>query len=469
MRRTKIVCTLGPASNTQAAIDALVEAGMDCARLNFSHGDHAIHRELASLVRVASQRARRPLAILGDLCGPKMRVGQFADGSAELTAGAPFVLTTEDVAGTAERVSVSYKVLTADVKPGDVVLLDDGLLRLRVERVDGPDVHCMVEIGGTLSDRKGLNLPGVTLSTPALTEKDRRDLAFAVDELKVDYLALSFVRQANDIIDAKAIAKGTPVIAKLEKPEAIDNLEEIIAVSDGVMVARGDLGVEMGSEKVPLIQKRIIRQGNLRGKVVITATQMLDSMIRNPRPTRAEAADVANAVLDGTDAVMLSGETAAGLYPVESVKMMAAIIHEVETDWLAGDAKGPSELSLTDGDDWQFPNAAARAAALLSSVLPLKAVVTFTRNGRSARLLSEYRPRAPVYAITSDHQVATRLALEWGVAPRVEVPPEGMEEVLRICTALMAREGVCSKGDPFAILVGWPPSGPTNTVKLHWL
>lgn len=469
MRRTKIVCTLGPSSSSQEEINALVESGMDCARLNFSHGEHETHRLVAERVRTASQLARRPLAILADLCGPKMRVGKFKDGSIELIEGAAFILTTQDVEGDESRVSVSYAGLPNDIEAGDRVLLDDGLLCLKVERVEGVDVHCVVEVGGTLSNRKGLNLPGVNLSVPALTEKDKRDLEFAVNELKVDYLALSFVRSPSDVEEAKSLAQGTPVIAKLEKPEAIEKLEEIIEVSDGVMVARGDLGVEMGSEKVPLIQKRIIRSGNLRGKVVITATQMLDSMMRNPRPTRAEAADVANAVLDGTDAVMLSGETAAGRYPTESVQMMSAIIQEVELDWLAGDASGPSELRLSDADDWQFPNAAARAAALLSGVLPLKAVVTFTRDGRSARLLSEYRPRAPVYAITSDGRVATRLALEWGVAPRVEVPPEGMEEALRICTSLMAREGVCQKGDPFAIVVGWPPSGRTNTVKLHWL
>jgi len=469
MRRTKIVCTLGPASSDQEQIDALVAAGMDCARLNFSHGEWENHRKTAELVRKASQKARRPLAILADLCGPKMRVGTFANGSIDLIDGESFTFTTEDVEGDEKRVSVSYEPLPRDVRVGDKILLDDGLLRLRVEEATATDVLCTVEVGGTLSDRKGLNLPGVELSTPALTDKDKADLRFAVDELKVDYLALSFVRTASDVQEAKDLAEGTPIIAKIEKPKAVENLDEIIGVADGLMVARGDLGVELGSEKVPLTQKRIIRQGNLHGKVVITATQMLDSMIRNPRPTRAEAADVANAVLDGTDAVMLSGETAVGKYPAQSVEMMGKIIREVEEDWSRGEAAGPTELLLADADDWQFPNAAARAAALLSKVLPLKAVVTFTRDGRSARLLSEYRPRAPVFAITSDQRVATRLALEWGICPRVEVPPEAAQEALRICTALLVREGACKKGDAFAMVVGWPPSGRTNTVKLHWL
>lgn len=469
MRRTKIVCTLGPASSSPEALDALVAAGMDCARLNFSHGDHEGHAALAREVRAASSRARRPLAILGDLCGPKMRVGRFPGGPARLEDGARFTLTTEDVPGDAERVSVTYRALPRDVEVGDTILVDDGMLRLRVEDTTDTEVVCRVEVGGTISDKKGLNLPGAKLSTPALTDKDRADLEFAVKELGVDYLALSFVRTADDVRQAQALSGGVPVIAKLEKPEAIERLAEILEVADGAMVARGDLGVELGSEKVPLIQKRIIREVNARGKIVITATQMLDSMIRNPRPTRAEAADVANAVLDGTDAVMLSGETASGRFPTESVAMMDRIVREVETELLT---RAPEELDLQQvagGHEWSFPNAAAHAAALLSRVLPIKAVVTFTRDGRSAGLISEYRSRAPIVAITSYPRVAQRLALEWGVIPRVEVPPDGLDETLRIATALLAREKLCVQGDAFALVVGWPPSGRTNTVKLHTL
>jgi len=469
MRRAKIVCTLGPASNTAERVEALVAAGMDCARLNFSHGDHETHRATAQLVRAASSKLGRPVAILADLCGPKMRCGHFADGSVELVEGARFVLTSRDVEGTVDEVSQSYEALPRDVVPGDKILLDDGLLRLRVLETTETDVITEVEIGGTLSDRKGINVPGAALSTPALTDKDRDDLEFAVEELKVDYLALSFVRTPADVLQAQSLARGTPVIAKLEKPEAIENLEAICDTAEGAMVARGDLGVEVGSEKVPLIQKRIISEVNKRGKLVITATQMLDSMIRNPRPTRAEAADVANAVLDGTDAVMLSGETAAGKYPVESVQMMDAICREVESSLYDDETRTIRIPELVDRSKWAYPDAAARAAAMLSYALPLQAIVTFTRDGRSARLISEYRPREQIIAITSRPDVANQLALEWGVVPRLEIPPDTMEEALRLCTALLVREKLCVHGDSVAIVMGWPPSVGTNTVKLHRL
>lgn len=468
MRRTKIVCTLGPASSDPAMLDRLVAAGMDCARLNFSHGSHDAHREMAAKVRAAAAKARRPLAILADLCGPKMRVGHFRDGKVELEEGARFVLTNdESVEGTVDIVSQSYEPLPRDVKIGDAILLDDGLLKLRVTGTTATEVETVVEVAGTLSNRKGLNLPGVATSTPALTEKDREDLIFAVEELKVDYLALSFVRSADDLREAQALAKGVPVIAKIEKPEAMEALDSILDQADGAMVARGDLGVEVGSEKVPIMQKRIIRETNRRGKIVITATQMLDSMIRNPRPTRAEAADVANAIIDGTDAIMLSGETAAGRYPVESVQMMDAIAREVENEWVEELARQTRDLKVVPHEDWEFPEAAARAAAVLSTHLPLKAIVTFTQDGRSAHLVSEYRPRAPIVAVTSSAAVAQRLALEWGVMPRVEVPPDDHEETLRIACSLMAREGIATTGDAFAMVVGWPVSGRTNTVKLH--
>jgi pyruvate kinase len=469
MRRTKIVCTLGPASDTPEMIDALVAAGMDCVRLNFSHGSHEAHAKLAKNVREAAVRARRPISILADLCGPKMRIGRFPGGPIELVEGKRFTLTSSDVPGDRDRVAHTYEPLSRDVVPGDRILLDDGLLTLRVIETTDTDVVTEVEVGGELSDKKGLNVPGAKLSTPALTEKDREDLVFAVDQLGVDYLALSFVRSADDVQQALLLAKGTPVIAKIEKPEAIQNLEAICDVADGAMVARGDLGVEMSPEKVPLIQKRIIREINARGKLVITATQMLDSMIRNPRPTRAEAADVANAVIDGTDAVMLSGETASGKYPIDAVKMMDAIVREVEADWLTnvdGDIRDPK---LVDRRRWGFTDAAARASAVLSYALPLKALVTFTRDGRTARLLSEYRPRAIIVAITPSQQVANRLSLEWGVAPRVEIPPDTPEEAVRLAAGLLIREKICQHGDAVALVMGWPPSGGTNTVKLHQL
>jgi pyruvate kinase len=469
VRRTKIVCTLGPASSTPEILDRLVAAGLDCARLNFSHGTHESHRAMAQRVRAAEKRAGRPLAVLADLCGPKMRIGTFANGPIHLEPGAAFTLTTERVAGDAERVSVTYQPLPTDVRPGDHILLDDGLLRLEVVGTTATEVHTRVLDGGTLSDRKGLNVPGAALSTPALTEKDRVDLAFAVNELQVDYVALSFVRSAADVREAQALAKGTPIIAKIEKPEAIRELEAIADQADGIMVARGDLGVELGSEKVPLLQKRIIRETNLRGKIVITATQMLDSMIRNPRPTRAEAADVANAVMDGTDAVMLSGETASGSYPVEAVQMMSAIIGEVEREWVETLSRQVRDLKVVAHEDWTFPESAARAAAVLCTHIPLKAVVSFTKDGVSALLLSEHRPKSPIVAITQDPRVASRLALGWGIIPRLEVPPESLEETLRIASAVLVREGICRTGESFAMVFGWPISGRTNSVKLHTL
>lgn len=469
MRRTKIVCTLGPASNTKEKITELVSAGMNCARLNFSHGDHESHARVAKLVREAAREARRPMAILADMQGPKMRIGKFAEGSIELQPGDRFALTTEDVEGNQEIVSVIHDSLGAELKPGDIVALDDGMIRLHVDRVEGETVHTIVEDGGPLSNNKGLNLPGVSITGAAVTEKDRKDLPFAVSELAADYIALSFVRCAEDVREAKTLAGGVPVIAKIERPEAVEALSEILDAADGIMIARGDLGVELGAEKVPLVQKRIIRETNARGKVVITATQMLDSMIRQPRPTRAEAADVANAVMDGTDAVMLSGETAAGRYPTQSLQMMDAIIREVESDYIEDLAREFGELQSVGEEDWPFSNAAARAAAVLTTHLPLRAVVVFTRDGRSAGLLAEHRPKAPIVAVTSDIRVARRLALEWGVIPRVEVPPESLDETLRIATSVVVREKLCKTGEAFALVAGWPTSGRTNTLKLHRL
>jgi len=467
MRRVKIVCTIGPASASQDVIDQLVEAGMDCARLNFSHGNHAFHADVAAQVRRAAERVGRPIALLADLGGPKMRVGKFAEGTIKLEVGQQFVLTTDEVPGSSTRVSVTYKSLPGDVRPQDVILLDDGLLRLRVISVEGSNVITRVEVGGLLSNNKGLNLPGAVLSAPAVTDKDKEDLAFAVETLAVDYIALSFVRSAADVLAVQSLTRGTPVIAKIEKPEALEHLSAIVDAADGVMVARGDLGVELGPEKVPLAQKHIIREVNERGKIVITATQMLDSMIRNPRPTRAEAADVANAVIDGTDAVMLSGETASGLYPIEAVQMMDAIVREVEAGWIADEKNRIKEPALIG--EWGFANAAARAAGLMSFALPLKAIVTFTRDGRTANLLSTYRPRAPIIAVTPKPKVAHRLALAWGIAPRLEIQPTDLEHALRLATTIVEQDRFCQRGDAFALVVGWPPSSGTNTVKLHRL
>ena len=464
MRRTKILCTLGPATSDRAAIDALLDAGMDCARLNFSHGSHADHERTAKLVREASA-AGRPVGILADLCGPKMRVGRFPGGPIELAEGATFTLTTDDVPGDATRVGVSYERLADDLDPGDLVLLNDGLLRLRVEATTGSDVRCVVEVGGTLSDRKGINLPGARISAPALTDKDKEDLAFATGTLGVDFVALSFVRKGADVSEARQLAGDTPVIAKIEKPEALDRIGEIIDAADGCMVARGDLGVEIGGEKVPLLQKRLIRDVNKAGKLVVTATQMLESMTEHARPTRAEANDVANAVLDGTDAVMLSGETAVGRHPTLAVRTMARIICEVEREAIGEERAGyQRDLELALPEQWSFMNAAARAAALMSNALPLGAIVSFTSTGRAASILSEYRPRAPIVAVTDDERTSRRLALEWGVLPRVG---STTGDAVQQAEELLRAEGLCGDGDAFALLIASPCGGSTNSVQLH--
>lgn len=461
MRQTRIVCTLGPASSSPAILDQLVAAGLDCARLNFSHGDHKSHAALAAEVRAAAARAGRPVAILADLSGPKMRVGRFAQGPVELVEGAPFTLTLRDVPGDAHQVSQTYAPLATDLVAGDVVLLDDGRLRLRVTGTDAAagDVRCVVEVGGPLSDRKGINVPGAKLSAPALSEKDRVDLAFALGTLGVDYVALSFVRSAADVLEARALAGDTPVIAKIEKPEAIENLDAILEVCDGAMVARGDLGVELGAEKVPLLQKRLIRELNERGKLVITATQMLDSMVASPRPTRAEASDVANAVLDGTDAVMLSNETASGRYPVEALAMMDTLVREVER------AVPRPEWTGLQGD-WSFTNAAARAAAVLSRTLDVGAIVVFTHDGRTATRLSEYRPQCPIIALAESARVATRLALDWGVVPRVVPHPAGTEAQSALALETARSLGLTRPGGALVVVAHLPGALESNAVHL---
>ena len=406
MRRAKIVCTLGPASDQPEVLEKMIRSGLDVARLNFSHGDHDYHRQLFETVRQVSVEVGKPVAILQDLQGPKIRVGKFAHGPVELIEGHEFVITVDDVEGDAERVSTTYKELVQDVEPGDILLLDDGLLRLRAVDVGPYDVRTVVEVGGTLKDNKGINLPTAAVSAPSLTPKDKEDLAFGL-ELGVDYMALSFVRSALDIHQMKALmpSSGPPIqiISKIEKPQAITDLDNIIAVSDGIMIARGDLGVELPPQRVPMIQKRAIEKANSMGRLSITATQMLESMTENPRPTRAEASDVANAVLDGSDAVMLSGETAAGRYPIESVQMMASIIKEVETT-----ANLESTIPSFIGHLRTFPNAVARAATTAANELNVKGIVVITQTGSTARLMMTYRPTKPIIACTPTPASTTR-------------------------------------------------------------
>jgi pyruvate kinase len=469
MRRAKIVCTLGPASREPGVIGDLIDEGMNVARINFSHGDRETHAATIRAVRAEADKRGVPVAILQDLQGPKIRVGRFTEGQVELEPGADFTITTRAVPGSVEVVSTTYEGLPRDVKPGDVLLLDDGLLSLEVERVDGEEVSTRVLIGGVLKNNKGINLPGVKVSAPALTDKDRADLAFGL-ELGVDFIALSFVRSPEDVREAVRLARlpgserHVPIIAKIEKPEAVDRLEDIIDVADGVMVARGDLGVEIGAEKVPLVQKRAIGETNQRGKIVITATQMLESMVSNPRPTRAEASDVANAVLDGTDALMLSGETAAGRYPLLAVRTMARIIEEIESSSLYWERFDDTQLDMRD-----MVNAVAKSSVVAARQMGASVIACATESGGIARLMSDYRPHCPLVAFTSRPEVYRRLALYWGVLPRLAEPAPSFDDTLvRVNDSLLA-DGLCKRGD-LVVLTMAVPFGlglSANTLHLH--
>jgi pyruvate kinase len=467
MPRAKIVCTLGPASSSPEKIGELIDAGMSVARLNFSHGSHEDHAKMLQVVRSEAEKRGRAIAALLDLQGPKIRVGKMQNGAVELKPGAELVISTEDCLGTEKRVSTSYQLLPNDVKVGDHILLDDGYLALAVTGVDGKDVRTVVVAGGVLKNNKGINLPGVEVSAPALSEKDRTDIGFALRH-GVDYVALSFVRRAEDVIEAKRLLTvdnvSIPVIAKIEKPQALERLGDIIDVSDGVMVARGDLGVELGPEKVPLWQKRIIEETNKRGKIVITATQMLESMITQPRPTRAEASDVANAVLDATDALMLSGETASGVHPVEAVRTMARIIEEIEKSAYYRANFEPVDIQLA------VPaNAIAHAAVIAAKAMKLKTIVTVSDSGGAARLLSEYRPEANIVALTTNEVSYRRLALFWGVTPVLVGPSATTEELIDRVEATLLERNLAMPGEHVLITMAVPVGGggQTNNLKIH--
>jgi pyruvate kinase len=460
MQQAKILVTLGPSSSTSEQIRSLLEAGARGARLNFSHGTQAEHKARADAVRSVARQLGCEVAILGDLCGPKLRVGRFEQGSVTLAAGALFRLTTKDVPGDATQVTVSYP-LHEDLHAGDQLLLDDGLIAMVVEQVAEAALVCRVTVGGILSDHKGVNVPGVHLSTPAVTDKDRQDIQFARG-IGVDWLALSFVREAADVTLCKELAGDIPVIAKLEKPEAIEHLEAIISAADGLMVARGDLGVEIGPERVPVIQKRIIELANRKGKLVVTATQMLDSMIHNPRPTRAEASDVANAIFDGSDVVMLSGETAAGKYPLEAVSMMRSIIEQAE--------KSPQYRSrpapIVYATEWRSENATARAAATLSRSVKLKALVVLATHSEWLDVLADYRPHAPILALVNDAALARRLALQWGLIPLVVKSPDSQHELIALAEATATATLGAVAGDDIAILAPSLPHQLGHTLTL---
>ncbi|BCL31349.1 pyruvate kinase [Streptomyces aurantiacus] len=469
MRRAKIVCTLGPATDSYDQIKALVEAGMDVARLNLSHGSHADHEERYQHVRKASDETGRSVGILADLQGPKIRLGRFTEGPVLLERGDTFTITVEEgTEGDRQTCGTTYSGLAADVAPGERILVDDGKVCLEVTSVDGPRVHTTVIEGGMVSDNKGLNLPGVAVSVPALSDKDEEDLRWAL-RTGCDVIALSFVRSGRDIDDVHRIMKEEgrhlPVIAKVEKPQAVDNIDDIVAAFDGIMVARGDLGVEMPLEQVPIVQKRAIKLAKRNAKPVIVATQMLDSMIENSRPTRAEASDVANAVIDGTDAVMLSGETSVGKYPVETVRTMARIVEAAEEDILA---KGLPPLTDRNKPRTQA-GAVARAAADMGDFLGAKFLVAFTQSGDTVRRLSRYRSPIPLLAFTPDPATRAQLNLTWGVESLLGPHVDSTDAMVDQVDDLLLQYGHCQKGDIVVITAGSPPgvSGSTNLVRVH--
>jgi pyruvate kinase len=468
MLRTKIVCTLGPASDDEATIRAFVQAGMAVARINFSHGDHEDHARRIALVRRLAEEMDRAVAIMADLQGPKLRVGLLPAEGVVLVEGERVVLTDQSSVTGPATIPLPHPEVIRDVHPGDRMLLDDGLLELKVLETDGQQVSARVVTGGVLSSRKGLSLPHTSLQMPSVTDKDREDAAFAVQQ-QVDYFALSFVRRAEDVEQLRAflgeLGAGTPIIAKIEKPEALDCVDEILAVSDGLMVARGDLGVEAPAEEVPIAQKRIIRACNERSKPVITATQMLDSMIRNPRPTRAEASDVANAILDGSDAIMLSGETAVGRYAVAAVKTMARIAEVTErsipyADWLQRAGRSDSR-SVVD--------AIGQVACEIATDLEAKAIITSTVSGGTARRVASHRPATAIIAPTPSPAAYRQLALVWGVQPLlVDEFTDTDAMIVTVMEATRAR-GVVQEGDLVIITAGVPlgGSGLTNLLKVH--
>lgn len=467
-RRAKIVCTIGPASNSESMIRELLRLGMDVARLNFSHSTHEEHARVIERLRRAAEKEGRTLAILQDLQGPKIRTGRLKFRTpVMLKPGSRLTITPRDVPGTSLLISTSYPRLAQDVAAGARVLLSDGLIELRVKAIHGDDVECEVVNGGMLAEHQGINLPGTEVQVPALTEKDEQDLHFGLKH-GVDLVAVSFVRRGEDVLTAKrfisAEGYGTPVIAKLEKPQAIDRLEEILEVADGVMVARGDLGVEVAPEKVPVMQKHIIQRASEWRKPVITATQMLESMIENPRPTRAEASDVANAVFDGSDAVMLSAETASGRYPREAVTMMGRIIAEAESD------PGVDALRLRRADSRRLSIAETicESVAHAAHGLEMRAIAVFTETGTTARLISKYRPAAPIYAFTAFPQVANRLNLLWGVCPIVERTARTGDDMVRAAERELLRRHAVAGGDVIGVVAGTQmASGSTNFMRLH--
>lgn len=470
MRRSKIVCTLGPAVDSYDQLKSLIEAGMNVARFNMSHGSHTEHEERYHRVRKASEETGRAVGVLADLQGPKIRLETFADGPVELVRGDEFTITTEDVPGDRTICGTTYKGLPGDVSKGDQVLINDGNVELRVTAVEGTRVKTIVIEGGVISDHKGINLPGAAVNVPALSEKDIVDLKFAL-AMGCDMVALSFVRDAADVRDVHRVmdevGHRVPVIAKVEKPQAVANMEEVVAAFDGVMVARGDLAVEYPLEKVPMVQKRLIELCRRNAKPVIVATQMMESMITNSRPTRAEASDVANAILDGADAVMLSAESSVGAYPLETVKTMSRIVQAAEQELLSRGLQPlvPGKKPRTQG------GSVARAACEIADFLGAESLVAFTQSGDTARRLSRYRAQQPILAFTTDVATRNQLTLSWGVESYVVPYVEHTDAMVDLVDAELSKLGRYSEGATMIITAGSPPgvSGTTNMVRVHHL
>jgi pyruvate kinase len=470
MRRAKIVCTLGPAVDSYDQLKTLAEAGMNVARFNFSHGTHAEHEERYQRVRKVAEETGRAIGVLADLQGPKIRLAKFADGPVELVAGDEFTITADEVPGDRTICGTTYKGLPGDVSKGDPILINDGNVALRVIEVEGPRVRCLVVEGGVISDHKGINLPGAAVNVPALSEKDIEDLRFAL-AMGVDMVALSFVRDASDVKDVHRVmdeeGRRVPVIAKVEKPQAVENMEAVVMAFDAVMVARGDLAVEYPLERVPVVQKQLIELCRRNAKPVIVATQMMESMITNSRPTRAEASDVANAILDGADAVMLSAESSVGKYPIDTVKTMSRIVEAAEEELLKRGLQplAPGKKPRTQG------GAVARAAAELADFLDAKTLVAFTQSGDTARRLARYRVPAPVLAFTTDPSTRNQLALTWGVETYVVPYVDNTDAMVEVVDTEMLKLKEYNAGDTVIITAGSPPGVPgnTNMVRVHHL
>lgn len=469
MRKTKIVCTIGPSSESLENTKKLILAGMNVARLNFSHGDFEEHGNRIKNIRIANAEMGTSVAVLLDTKGPEIRLGKLKEEPIELTQGDLVTLTTEEILGDINRVPITYSDLPKDVTIGSTILIDDGLIGLSVEEVKGTEIICRIVNSGQIKSKKGVNVPGVKISLPGITEKDANDIVFGIEQ-GVDFIAASFVRKASDVLEIRELlerhnAGHIQIISKIENQEGVDNLDEILEVSDGLMVARGDLGVEIPAEEVPLVQKNMIKKGNRVGKPVITATQMLDSMQRNPRPTRAEASDVANAIFDGTDAIMLSGETAAGRYPVEAVQTMARIAERAE------ESLEYREIFMKQVNAQQTTVTEAISQAVANSALDLnaKAIITSTQSGFTARMVSKYKPKSPIIAVTTDERVMRRLSLIWGVKAVLGPEADTTDEMFENAVKGGMSTGLLSLGDTVVITAGVPigRSGTTNLIKIH--